>query len=122
MKVIRLITNASGMLRLLISSLPSATVALAACEEKGKSSLNTREAVESFVERQVKIGASRESVVAALDAKGIEHSGTKDPSAIYAMIRVPDQTAVVQRAFQIKFDFEGGKLSRYAVSEKFTGP
>jgi hypothetical protein len=97
-------------------------LALAGCKEEGKASLTTKESVESFVQQQVKLGASRESVIAALDAKGIEHSGNKDPLAIYAMIRVPDEKAVVRRAFQIKFDFDGGKLSRYAVSEKFTGP
>ena len=108
------------MLRLLLTIL--LTIALAAgCKEEGKTSLTTKESVESFLQQQVKTGATRDSVM-ALDAKGIEHSGNKDPSTIYAMIRVPDEKAVVKRGFQIKFDFAGGKLSGYTVSEKFTGP
>lgn len=109
------------MLRLLLTILLTTALALAGCKEEGKASLTTKESVESFLQQQVKVGATRDSVIAALDAKGIEHSGNKDPSTIYAMIRVPDE-AVVKRAFQIKFDFAGGKLSGYTVSEKFTGP
>jgi hypothetical protein len=110
------------MLRLLPIIALMTALNLAGCKEEGKAGLTTKESVEAYVAQQVKVGATRESVIAALDAKGIEHSGNKDPAAIYAMIRVPDENAVVRRAFQIKFDFDGGRLSRYAVSEKLTGP
>ena len=106
---------------IILTALFATALLMAGCKTDGK--LRTKEDVESLVRQNVTVGASRDSVIAVLDANHIEHSGKRDPRSILAMVRPADDGAIVRRAFQIKFDFgQDDRLTKYEVIEKFTGP
>ena len=111
----------------LFATATSVVVVMIGCvQATDDNAMMTKEEITSLIERELPLGTSRETVIAFLDKRKIEHSGdaTEAPAnVIYAMFRdVKGSTLTVKKSIQVVFRFKDNKLDGYSIAEKLTGP
>jgi hypothetical protein len=86
----------------------------------------TRQEIEEQIAKALPQGASRERVIAFLDAHHVENSSSSTaapPDQVLAIYRnVKGGTPIVKKSVQVVFRFKDNALESYSVVEKLTGP
>ena len=90
----------------------------------------TPEEVEAWIKKEIPVGSSKDQVVSALEARGIEHSAGYKPELYYnknktisAAIRDTTKGVLVTGGVFMEFRFDANdKLRSFSVKEQFTGP
>ena len=78
--------------------------------------------LETAIQEQLPIGSSPDEVIGFLQRHGIEHSNYhNDSRLITGIIRDVQKGLLTSGSVQLEFVFDNHKLTKYSVTEVFTG-